>query len=449
MVKDRAIRIQLFALVATGIVLVGCSDSTPSIGGTPVQEISVIANQPVEPVTLAQTAQNDWPWWRGPNGNGIAHSPQPPLKWTASKNVIWEVPVPGRGHSSPTVVGNHVYLATADEKQQIQSVLCFERETGLEVWKKDLHRGGFPDSVHSRNTHASCTMACDGERLFVAFLNGNAIWATALDLDGEQVWQKKLGGFESEYGYPSSPAIHQSLVIFAADHLAGGYLAALHRKTGKIRWLKKRPTISTCSSPVIAHVAGQTQLLISGADRVMSYDPQTGNVNWSVEGAGRITCGTMVAAGDLVFASGGYPSKETLCVRGDGSEEVVWRNRQKIYVPSMLVHNGYLYAVQDDGIVFCWNAKTGQEAWKKRLTGDVSASPLLMGGHIYVVNECGKLFVFQANPRKFQLVAENQLGDEAFATPAICGGRIFIRVADRSTGMRQEILYCIGIDDAE
>jgi outer membrane protein assembly factor BamB len=115
----------------------------------------------------------------------------------------------------------------------------------------------------------------------------------------------------------------------------------------------------------------------------------------------------------------------------------------------MLVHNGYLYAVQDDGIVFCWNAETGHEAWKKRLTGDVSASPILAGDHIYVVNERGKLFVFQANPQKFQLVAENQLGDEAFATPAICGGQIFIRVADHSTGTRQERLYCIGIDDAE
>jgi outer membrane protein assembly factor BamB len=151
----------------------------------------------------------------------------------------------------------------------------------------------------------------------------------------------------------------------------------------------------------------------------------------------------MVWDGDLAYASGGYPERETLAVRTDGSGEIVWRNREKCYEQSILAHDGYVYAMNDSGIALCWNARTGEEMWKTRLGGPISASPILAAGHVYCSNEKGTTFVFRADPQRFELVAENQLGEEAFATPTICDNCIFLRVASGTGETRQEMLYCL------
>ena len=134
----------------------------------------------------------DWPWWRGPSRDGIGAAQQkPPLKWSATQNVLWKVAVPGRGHASPTVVGNRVFLATADETAQVQAVLCFDRNSGRQLWRVDVHAGELEKKGHQKSSQASSTVACDGERLFVNFLHGGAIFTTALDLDGQQIWQAR------------------------------------------------------------------------------------------------------------------------------------------------------------------------------------------------------------------------------------------------------------------
>ncbi|MGE3809202.1 MAG: PQQ-binding-like beta-propeller repeat protein, partial [Gemmataceae bacterium] len=181
---------------------------------------------------------DDWPWWRGPNRNAVARVQKVPTTWSETKNIVWKAAVPGRGHGSPIVVGSRVFLESADEQKQTQFVLCYDRATGKQLWQKQLHAGGFDGRFHKKNTRASSTLACDGERVFAPFYNAGALWLTALDLEGKQLWQKKLGNFVSHWGYSASPCLYQSLVIVAGDHKGegGGYLVALDRQSGAEKW---------------------------------------------------------------------------------------------------------------------------------------------------------------------------------------------------------------------
>lgn len=396
---------------------------------------------PLEELPAAAFTAADWPWWRGPTRNGIAADQSAPVRWSAGENVVWKTPLPGRGHSSPTVMGERIYLATADDSAQTQSVVALDRGSGAIVWEQVLNRGGFPRAMHSNSTHANGTIACDGERLFIAFLHHDAVWAYALDPDGALLWEQKLGAFASEFGYAPSPVVYKSLLIVAADNKGGGYLAAVHRRTGKLVWRKARPATSSYSSPVVAEIGGRPQLLISGCGMTAAYNPDTGAELWTCTGPTEATCGTMVWDGELVFASGGFPGSQTMGVDAASGAQV-WSNSAKCYEQSLLAHDGSVYAVTNSG-AFCWNAADGSERWRGRLNGKFSASPVLAAGHIYVSNEAGTTYVLTADPARFEVVAENQLGDEAFATPTICGGRIYLRVAERSGGVRQEWLYCI------
>ncbi|HYT89487.1 MAG TPA: PQQ-binding-like beta-propeller repeat protein [Gemmataceae bacterium] len=390
----------------------------------------------------------DWPCWRGPTFNGVAGDRAVVLEWSETKNVIWKTPVPGRGHSSPIVVGSRVFLSTADEQRNLQSVLCYDRGTGKELWRKDVHAGGAADGrLHKKNTRASSTLACDGKRVYAVFHHDGDIWATALDLTGNQVWQKKVGTFVSHWGYSASPTIYHGSLIVATDHKGGGGLHALDLRTGELRWETARPKAPTYASPVVLKVAGKDQLVIAGGDQVIGYDPANGKQLWSVKGTSVECVSTVLAEGDRVFATGGFPAKETLCIRADGSAEVVWRVKVGDFVPSQLLHRGHLYSVLDNGVVLCLNADTGEQLWKERLSSTAfSASPILVGEHLFIPGETGKTHVFRANPNKLELVAENLLGKQAFASPVACGGHLYLRVVE---GNRQEMLYCIGRQLAE
>lgn len=422
-------------LMLAVLVAGGCTPQTP------VDEV-VPTGAAVEELPPIPIAADDWPWWRGPTRNGIAAEQVPPTNWSASENVVWKSKIPGRGHSSPTVVGNRIYLATADDAAQTQSVLALDRVTGDIVWQTELNQGAFPSAMHQNSTHANGTVACDGERLIIAFLHHDEIWAYGLDLEGHELWRQKLGAFSSTFGYAPSPLIHGSLAIIACDNQGGGYIAAVHRKSGEIVWRKARPTASTYSSPTVANVGGRERVLISGASLIHSYDPATGEELWSTAGPSSATCGTMVWDGDIAIASGGYPESGTFGVDARTGRKM-WGNGEKCYEQSLLAYGGHVYATTNNG-AFCWSAADGQEQWRGRLRGKFSASPVLANGHIYASNEGGTTFVFRATPERFEVVAENQLEDEAFASPTICGGRVYLRVASRADGGRQEWLYCIG-----
>ncbi len=394
-----------------------------------------------EPITVGP---NDWPWWRGPMSNGhAAPNQKPPRQWSASKNILWKVDLPGRGHASPTVVGDDVYLPTADHGTNQQLVICYDRATGKEKWRTVVHDGGLM-SGNKKASQASCTIACDGKRLYVNFVNGGAAHTTALDRSGKKLWQKRLTKYTIHQGYGSSPAFYRSLVIVSADNKAGGVIAALDRKSGDVVWKIDRPKKPNYASPRIVRAAGRDQLVFTGCDLVTSLDPMTGKTIWEIAGATTECVTTTVTDGTHVYSSGGYPKNHVAAIKADGSGKIAWRNGTRVYVPSMFVKDGYLYAVADAGQAVCWKSDTGKEMWSERLRGSFSASPVLVGDHVYAVNEKGTTYVYKISPQAFDLIAENQLGNEALSTPAICGGRIYMRVAERRNGKRQESLYCIG-----
>jgi len=387
----------------------------------------------------------DWPGWRGPTHDGHAASGQRvPARWSDSENIIWKVPVPGRGHASPTVVGDRIYLPTADEEKEIQSVLCFDRKTGKQLWRTDLHQGGFPVKGHRRKSHASSSVAWDGERLFVNFMSGGAVHTSALDRNGGPLWTTKISDYTIHQGYGSSPFIHKQLVIVAADNKGGGAIAGLDRESGKIVWKVDRPATPNYPSPVVYRVAGRDQLFMSGCDHVTSLDPVTGEKLWEIEESTTECVVTIVTDGRRVFTGGGYPRNHTVAIEADGSGRVAWANTTRVYVPSMLVKDGHLYATTDSGMAVCWDSASGKELWKERLGGDFFASPVMLDGRVYATNLRGKTYVFAASPKRFQILAENQLGDESYASPVICGDRIYLRVASKEGADRREYLYCIG-----
>lgn len=416
----------------------------------PLMTIIVLATSPLAADTLAKfpnlSAQNDWPWWRGWTRDGVAGTGQsPPLQWSESENVVWSCPIPGRGHGSPIVVGKRVYLATADADQGTQSVLCLDDKDGHIFWKADVHRGGLETTKgNSKSSLASSTVACDGKQLYVNFFNSGAVFATALSLEGKQLWQTKVSDFVIHQGYGASPALYESLVIVASDHKGAGVIAALDQATGKIEWKIERPAKPNYTSPILLQIAGRDELVFSGCDLVTSLDPLTGRKLWEAEGATTECVTSVVTDGQRVFTSGGYPRNHLAAMRADGSGKIDWQSNTRVYVPSMIVRDGFLYAVLDAGIASCWKCDSGQEMWKERLGGTFSSSLVLVGDNLLATNEGGRTFVFKAQPSGYQKVAENQLGDECFATPAVCGNRIYCRLAKVSNGKRQEFVYCVG-----
>lgn len=386
---------------------------------------------------------NDWRQWRGPNGNNVVPSGESvPTEWSGNQNVLWKVNVPGRGHSSPTVVGDLIVLTSAEDASQRQAVFAFDRNSGRQLWSQIVNTGGFP-KIHGKNTHASSTACSDGKLIFATFCHHQRVEAFAFDMKGAIQWKRVVGGFQPkkyEYGYAASPTLYRGSLIVSGDTDTGAWLKALDTQTGKIKWEQQRPARLNWGSPIVANVAGKDQLFLSGCEMMASYDPATGRPLWSVPCLTMATCGTAVWDSDIVFASGGYPKAETVAVAANGSGRILWRNRVKCYEQSMLIHNGYLYGFADSGVLYCWNAKTGQEMWKQRLQGPVSASPLLVGNNIYATNERGTTFVFEANPSKFTPVAKNQLGRESFASPGVADNVMYLRVTEQG---RQEVLYAI------
>lgn len=389
-------------------------------------------------------ASADWPGWRGPTRDGIAAPGEnPPTQWSETENIVWRAPIPGRGHSSPTVVGNRIYLATADSATETQRVLCLDRASGRLVWDTVVHRGNFDRGGHANTSQASSTVACDGERLYINFLNNKAVHTTALGLDGKILWQQEIGGFVTHQGFASSPVLHESVVLVTADNKGGGTLAGLDRASGKMLWKQSRPKIPNYTSPAVLKLGGRTQMVVAGCNLVSSFDPLSGAKLWEIDGATEECVITAVTDGSRVFVSGGYPKNHTMAVVGDGSGRVAWQNPARVYVPSMIVDSGYLYAVMDAGMAVCWKSDTGEEQWKERLGGDFYASPVRVGDRMYATNQRGVTHVFEARPTGFKAIAQNTLGNEVFASPAICGNQIFLRAAKTGDG-RQEHLYCIG-----
>lgn len=385
-------------------------------------------------VPVATGYSQDWPQWRGPAGvNHGAAGSTAPTQWSEQEGLAWSTPLPGRGNASPTLVGDKIYLTTGDEAAKTQSLLILDRSTGEMLKEVVVHEGGLPKNVQGKNSHANASVASDGQHVYAMFLNQDAPILTAFDLDGEKRWQKRIPGdvkINFEYGFGSSPIIVDGLVIVATEfNLEGSGLYAFDAETGDQVWFTPRPKQFSYSTPALAIVEGKKMLLMCGNDTYSAYDVKTGDPIWSREGSTMATCGTMAWDQALLlgFACGGHPDKFTAAVSLTGDHEVVWKHPVKCYEQSVLTAKGYVYAVSDVGVAYCWRASDGEEMWKQRLRGNFSSSPIIVGNNIYVTNESGVTFVIEANPDAFNQLAKNRLGDEAYATPSPVDGRLYHR----------------------
>ena len=339
----------------------------------------------------------------------MAKDQTPPVAWTES-DFVWKVKVPGKGHASPTIVGDQIFLETADASQGTQSVVCYDRKTGAEQWQTVLNKGGLQQKIHPSNTYASQTIATDRKSIFAVLNHHDQIHLYCLSLDGEKLWSKNIGTYNPQFkfGYGTSPIVYEDKVIVANENITNSGLYAFNTETGDPVWKIDRGTITSWSVPVVATVAGKKQLLISGGELVNSYNPDNGEPLWTTPASWKVTCGTMVWDEDLVFASGGWPTQQTLAIDGKTGQQV-WTNQKKCYEQSMLVTDGHVYGIDEKGIAHCWRAKDGKESWGQRVGRGgfkTSASPVLVNGNLYFPGENGKVFVVKANPEKFEVVAK-------------------------------------------
>lgn len=395
-------------------------------------------------VVSASTAANDWPAWRGPTADGQAAPGQKvPTRWSETERVLWRAPIRGRGFSSPTVVGNRIYLATADTAAQEQLVICLDRATGRPVWETVVHRGKLEAGAHKHASPASATVAWHDGRLFINFPNDQAIYTSALDADGRILWQRRVSDFVMHQGFGSSPVPYQAVVLVSADNRGGGRVAALDQRTGAVVWQQDRPKIANYTTPAVLTAAGRPQVVLGGCNLISSFDPVSGRKLWEIEGATEECVTTAATDGQRVFVSGGYPRNNTTAVEADGSGRIAWQNGTRLYVPSPLVRDGYVFGVLDAGQAICWKSDTGQEVWREKVDRDFYASPVMLGDVVYITSLRGVTSVFEATPARFRLLAQNKLGDEALATPAICGNRIYLRSA-KTGEARQDYLWCVG-----
>ena len=396
--------------------------------------------------TRDKPVDSQWATWRGPNNNGVVDGQKIVTQWSKSDNVLWAAPIPGRGHSTPIIVNDRIFLTTSDTRSQTQSVLCYDRKEGKPLWDTVVNKGNFNPQIHPKNTHASPTVACDGERVYALFNNNGQNQLSALDMQGKIVWQRHIASYRTEkpFGSGSSPILHDGLLYVPNEAVSECAIIVIDPATGnEVRRINRGGQFTSYSTPVIGEVAGREQLLISGGHKVAGYDPKSGKELWNVRAKWDISCGTAVWEGDMVFASGGYPAKQTLAINAK-TGKLVWDKPFKIYEQSMLVNDGRVYALTNRGIVYCWKAATGEELFKQRFEQPVSASPVLVDGNIFFTSEKGNTLVIKAGTDQYVEVARNKLGDSSFASFAITDNKIYTRVGFRNGGGVKEYLFCLG-----
>jgi outer membrane protein assembly factor BamB len=402
---------------------------------------------------LAPLHAEDWPGWRGPRGDGTSPETGIPTVWSKSQNVLWKADVPGRGYSSPVVVGDRLLLTTCLEDKQERLLLCLDRRTGKELWRATVLRAPL-EAKHGLNSYASSTPASDGERVYVTFLRKPDMVVACYSLAGKKLWERSPGKLLSKHGFCTSPVLHGNLVILNGDQDAQAYVVALDKKTGAERWRADRPnrTRSYCTPILIADPKrpGHTQLVLSGSKCVTGYDADTGKLLWIHDGPTEQYVASLVLHQGVLFLTTGFPQYHLMGIRPDGTgnithtRHVAWHIPHKdngargaSYVPSPLAHKGHFFVVSDPGYLGCIEAQTGKRLWMKKLGRRHSASPVLVEGRLFIPDDDGKVWVVDASPA-FHVVACNDMKESIFASPAVSHGHLFLR----TTGG----LYCIGAD---
>ena len=376
----------------------------------------------------------EWPEFRGPGGQGHAPAGPAPIEWSETRNVAWKVPVAGRGWSSPVVSGGRIWLTTAVAQARGASLrlLCFDAESGRELFNVEAFRVSNANLKNEKNSHASPTPIVDGDRVYVHF-GGDG--TAALDAaTGKVLWSKKFP-YESQHGSGGSPVLYNDLLIFSGDGHLEAWVIALDKRTGDVKWKteRRRPFDQAYTTPLVISVNGRDQVVSVGAYRVAAYDAATGKEIWRVgydDGFSNVP--RPVFAHGLVYITTGFFQPAVLAIRPDGAGDVTgthvaWSTTRGVpFTPSPIAVGDELYIVNDLGVLSCVDARTGKLHWQQRLGGNYSASPIFADGRIYFLSEEGVATVI-APGTTFRKLAVNELDGATLASMAVADGAIFIR----------------------
>jgi outer membrane protein assembly factor BamB len=417
-------------------------------------------------------AAADWPQWRGPNGTGATTESGLPVKWSATENVAWKAAIGGLGVSTPIVVGDRVFVtsqrgagirqggnhprlvqggdaaaageralgssrAPVAEDRTVFLVEAFHRSDGRRLWQYRLDAQGALPGVHDKHNMASPSPVSDGQMVYAWFATGQIV---ALDMSGKLVWQRHLGNeispFNVIWGHSSSPTLFGDLLLLLCDHEPASYLLAVDARTGQERWKADRGKgRMSYSTPLVVDTPTGPELIVNSSERVDAYDPRTGTLLWFTGGTNRFPIPMPVFHDGVIYMSRGYRSSPYMAIRpggrGDVSKShVVWESATGApYISSLVYDAGLIYMATDVGAVTVVDAASGQRVSQQRIEGVFSASPVAGDGKVYFVSENGETIVMQAG-RTPTVLARNDLGERAIASPAISNGQIFIRTDD-------------------
>ncbi len=376
----------------------------------------------------AANAADDWPQFRGPDGQGHAEATGLPHEWSETENVRWKTPIAGLGWSSPVVAGEQIWVTTAIEDRGSLRAVCLDRQSGQVVHDVEVFRQDDLGRINNKNSYASPTPVVDGQHVFVHF---GAHGTACLTTEGRIVWRSAPGVRPAPWagrlaGGVERPGIHQLRRQRRAVHRRPGQT---HRQAAS---RTDHPGAHAYSTPLVIQAGAAEQLVTSGGGALIAYDPPTGQELWRCEHGGHSVIPRPVESGGLVYFCTGYWNPALFAVRSDGSGDVtdshvVFKLRRGVpHTPSPLVVGSQLYVVSDQGVLTCVGAANGKEIWHQRLGGNFSASPTLADGKIFLVSEDATTYVLIPGD-KFHQLAENHLDGRALASPAFVGRSIYLR----------------------
>lgn len=394
---------------------------------------------------FGQASGENWPGWRGPRGDGSSMETGIPTEWGGEKarNIVWRVEVPGRGHASPIVWQDRLFLVSCRTDREDRVLLAIDTRSGQALWERVVLNAPL-EKKHRLNSHASSTPATDGRLVYVAFLDREQTLVAAYDYAGREAWRVHPGPFSSKHGFCSSPVLFENLVLVNGDHDGESYLVALDRQSGRTVWKTPRENKTrSYSVPLVRQIDGRTQMILSGDMCVASYDPRSGTRHWIIDGPTEQYVASIVYNGKLLFMTAGFPEHHIQAIRPDGHgnvtrTHVVWHTQKACsYVPSPIASpdGKYFLVVSDEGIGSCFEAASGERHWMERLGKHYSASLVSADGLVHFLSDDGVTTIVRPGP-KLELVAKNELGENCYGSPAVSGGRIYLRA--------EQHLYCIG-----